>query len=301
MKSMTGFGISLFSPSESHSEKSGEDLHLEVIIRALNGRYLEMRFAMPAQYNAFETQMKSVVQEFFERGRIDITIKRKFGSRAVTHKTIVKTEMAKLWLESYKKLGAELGLSSEPNLEMISRLPEVIGIEEKMDVGSFEKKALLEVLKKALEACNGERDREGESLRVEFLKLLKELDQEVSTFERLRESANREIKKSMLEKIERMGFKDLQKEPRFAGEVALLIDKSDISEEITRLSEHIKNIRGLVMGAKSQGKKLDFYTQELLREINTIGSKSQVAKLTQSVVEAKAIVERMREQAQNVE
>jgi uncharacterized protein (TIGR00255 family) len=298
MKSMTGFGTSLLG---SNDDGDSEDFQIESTVRALNSRYLEIRFQMPTQYNPFESQLKTIVQEYFERGRVDLIIKRKFGARTVTHKTIVKSEMARLWIESYKKLGSELKLLAEPSLEMISRLPEVITIEEKMDVGSKEKKILLDVVRKALESCDGEREREGESLKKEFLDLLKQLDAQVATFSKLRESANKEIRKNMHEKIERMGFKNLEKEPRFIQEVALMIEKSDISEEISRLGEHTKAIRALVNGTKSQGKKLDFYTQELLREINTIGSKSQVAKLTQSVVEAKACVERMREQAQNVE
>lgn len=293
MKSMTGFGIHL---------NGTEDLQIESTVRALNSRYLEVRFQMPSQYNQFESQLKILVQEYFERGRVDLTIKRKFGSEAVTHKTIVKPEVARLWIESYKRLGSELRLLADPSLEMVSRLPEVITIEEKMEVDSKEKKTLFESLEKALKACDGERLREGESLKKEFLNLLRELEIQVGVFAKLREEANKEIRKSMLEKIERMGFRDLSgKDPRFLQEVALIIEKSDITEEIHRLGEHIKAMKQLVGGTKSQGKKLDFYTQELLREINTIGSKSQVAKLTKAVVDAKAIVERMREQAQNVE
>ncbi|MNT90045.1 hypothetical protein D3C72_2308760 [compost metagenome] len=84
-------------------------------------------------------------------------------------------------------------------------------------------------------------------------------------------------------------------------EIVIQLEKADINEELSRLSEHIKNYSQLVSSATAEGKKLDFYTQELLREVNTIGSKSQVAKITQAVVEAKTLIERLREQVQNVQ
>ena len=88
---------------------------------------------------------------------------------------------------------------------------------------------------------------------------------------------------------------------RLMQEIVLQLEKSDINEELQRLQEHIKNYKKLLVSASSEGKKMDFYTQELLREVNTIGSKSQVAKLTQAVVEAKTMIERLREQVQNIE
>ena len=88
---------------------------------------------------------------------------------------------------------------------------------------------------------------------------------------------------------------------RLSQEVVIQLEKSDINEELARLKEHIKNYRHLFSATGAQGKKLDFYTQELLREVNTIGSKSSVSKLTQIVVQAKTLIERLREQVQNIE
>ncbi|MGE3974808.1 MAG: YicC/YloC family endoribonuclease [Bdellovibrionales bacterium] len=292
MKSMTGFG----------SHLSGTDeFQIESTVRALNSRYLEVRFLMPVQFNPFESEMRSLVQNYFERGRVDLILKRKVGSKTLTHKSVVRSEVAKIWIESYKKLGEDLKLKAEPSLDMISRLPDVITMEENMEIDSSEKKILLEALKSALEACDKEREREGSGLQKIMLSLLEELEAQVMVFGKLREAANKEIRKNMQDKIEALGLKKLEQEPRYMQEVAMMVEKSDISEEISRLGEHVKAMKDLVGATKSQGKKLDFYTQELLREINTIGSKSQVAKLTQSVVEAKAIVERIREQAQNIE
>ncbi len=88
---------------------------------------------------------------------------------------------------------------------------------------------------------------------------------------------------------------------RLTQEIVIQLERADINEELSRLQEHIKNYRQLIMSKEAEGKKLDFYTQELLREVNTIGSKSQVAKITSAVVEAKTLIERLREQVQNVQ
>ncbi|MCB0371178.1 MAG: DUF1732 domain-containing protein, partial [Bdellovibrionales bacterium] len=95
--------------------------------------------------------------------------------------------------------------------------------------------------------------------------------------------------------------KDLAEDPKMQQEIFFIAEKADISEEIQRLEEHLKNYKDLLLSKKSEGKKIDFYTQELLREINTIGSKSQSSKITQHVVEAKGLIEKLREQAQNIE
>ncbi|MCB0391827.1 MAG: DUF1732 domain-containing protein, partial [Bdellovibrionales bacterium] len=116
--------------------------------------------------------------------------------------------------------------------------------------------------------------------------------------ERMRQQANDELKLKYQEKLKKWSHYD---EHRISQEIASLLDKADINEELSRLNEHVKGCHNILNIQLPVGKKLDFYSQEILREINTIGSKSQIAKLTEQVVEAKSIVERFREQVQNVE
>ena len=113
--------------------------------------------------------------------------------------------------------------------------------------------------------------------------------------------ANKELEKRLQGRWESMKFPGAIDPQRISQEIVIQVDKADISEEISRLKEHLRSMKALLTSSEGQGKKMDFYSQELLREVNTIGSKSQVARLTQAVVDAKAIIERVREQVQNVE
>jgi uncharacterized protein (TIGR00255 family) len=103
------------------------------------------------------------------------------------------------------------------------------------------------------------------------------------------------------DRLQKLGFSGVLDDQRIAQEIVMQLDRADVSEELTRLKEHLKAYRQLLSSQESHGKKLDFYAQELLREVNTIGSKSQIAKLTGLVVDAKTVVEKIREQVQNVE
>jgi uncharacterized protein (TIGR00255 family) len=291
MDSMTGYGSAL---------TDDDGLHIEVTVKSLNGRFLEPRFQLPHQYSPFENELKNVLQKYLSRGRVEIFVRRKQNGGG-NLKTIVKADIARLWVEGYKKLGSELKLLADPNLDMVVRLPDVISFEEKMEVTSKEKKLLFDAFEEACKGCKQERRREGEMIKAELLSLTKEIEKKLDGVYKLRKQGNEALKKSLLKRLADLGFSNAQNDPRFIQEAALLVEKYDITEEVVRLREHIEVFRGVIKEGGAQGKKLDFYTQELLREANTIGSKSQVIKLTELVVEAKAIVERLKEQVQNVE
>ena len=138
-------------------------------------------------------------------------------------------------------------------------------------------------------------------LQKELEKLVHDLEKQVAIVAGLREDANRQLQERFEQKIgSRLKGQEMDPQ-RLTQEIVIQLEKADINEELVRLTEHLKNYKDLLKSAQAEGKKLDFYTQELLREVNTIGSKSQVAKITQAVVEAKTLIERLREQVQNVE
>jgi len=292
MKSMTGYGQGIIKTATSS---------IEVSLRAVNGRFLETRFHLPREYMAFEADLKKTLGKYFERGTLDIFVNRraKTGGQG-THLT-VNRELAKKYFDAYKIIAKELKIKAQFHVETFARLPEVIKMEEAEDVSSTEKKALLQAFEKACKACETERKREGKSVRFDMETLLNQLENEVEEIQSVREEVNQNLLQRFEQKI-KARMSGVEIEPaRLSQEVVLQVEKSDINEELTRLKEHIKNYRQLFQLTGSQGKKLDFYTQELLREVNTIGSKSSVSKLTQSVVQAKTFIERLREQVQNVE
>lgn len=198
-------------------------------------------------------------------------------------------------------MARDLKIRSELHIETIARWPDVIKIDDGNDVPPIEKKALFQAFEKACKACDSERRREGKSLRKDMEDSLASLEKEVSHIQDLREEVNQTLWERFESKIKSKIANLEIDSARLSQEVVMQLEKSDINEELTRLREHTKNYRNLFSESGPQGKKLDFYTQELLREVNTIGSKSSVSKLTQSVVEAKALIERLREQVQNIE
>lgn len=307
---MTGFGLAKFQST---------NVIIEVSIRSVNGRFFEPRFHMPREYVAYESDLKKTLSSYFQRGTVDIFVSRKVKSDSKT----VRLHLNEAILNQYisiankvspllekkaaggKKAKAEVGSDSHRrhlfSIESALRLPEVLHVEQETEVNENEWKNLLKTFEKACDFALKERVREGASLKKDMTHLLQQLEREIETMSQCREEANAHLQERFEAKIKSKGPNIEWDSSRVTQEVVLQLEKADINEELSRLKEHIKNYRHLIMGEESQGKKMDFYTQELLREVNTIGSKSNLSKLTQSVVEAKTYVERLREQVQNAE
>jgi uncharacterized protein (TIGR00255 family) len=292
MKSMTGYGL-----GKAQSENS----IIEVSLRAVNGRYFEPRFHIPKEFIPFEIEVKKLLQENFSRGTIDIFISRRVKPGVSIQNVSLNLSLTKKYLHAYKTLAKTLKIKPQVHLDSFARLPEVMSLDDTFEVGGDEKKSLLQAIKKAIEDCTKERQREGKSLRHDLESLLECLEKEVSSIEAVREEANQNLLSRFEQKIKaRLQGSDIDP-ARLSQEIVIQVERSDINEEVTRLREHIKNYKNLFSASEPIGKKLDFYTQELLREVNTIGSKSSLSKLTEKVVESKTLIERLREQVQNVE
>ncbi|MBC7741273.1 MAG: YicC family protein [Bdellovibrionaceae bacterium] len=296
MKSMTGFGV---------FRSQSNELTIEVSLRAVNGRFLETRFHLPRIYFAFESELKKKLSGTALRGTIDIYISRKLKATAVPGHIVINTKLAQEYMKAFKKLSTDLKIKDTIRLDQISKQPEVVQFEEAEAIHANEITLLKKTFDAALKKFDSERMREGQALKKDLQKNLKDLQRHIQKVSKLREEAN----KILLERFESKVKSRLPKEvaghamdpQRISQEIVIQLEKADINEELTRLTEHLKNFDKLVELSVVEGKKLDFYTQELLREVNTIGSKSQVAGITEAVVEAKTLIERVREQVQNIE
>jgi uncharacterized protein (TIGR00255 family) len=300
MKSMTGFGAS------SGSHLGGlKQVAIEVTIRSVNGRYLEPRFHLPREYLSFESGLKKSLQTEFQRGTIDIFVARKVTNKN-SHQIRVHDDLAVQYHRELLKLSRKLKISEPLSLSMILGLPDVIQVDSQVNVSPEEEKILFRTFEKAVKACMKERNREGEALRRELQNYLKDLQLQVGSISNRRMEVNVTLQERYLAKLQQKmeGLNLAVDGQRLLQEIVVQVDKSDIAEELSRLEEHMNNCQNILVKSSQEapsGKKLDFYTQELLREMNTIGSKSQVSDMTHSVVECKTIIERLREQIQNVE
>ena len=313
---MTGYGRS----KKSEPTKSPKEVWAEAWARSVNGRFLEIRVHLPREWAELEPEIRTMAQSILSRGTVDLHMNRVRGIES--HARVeIDERLAKEWSKALGKLAKATGSkSSAIPFDVIARAPDVIRVVNEIDLTPQEKSKVLETAKEALLALEIEKTREGNSIRTELLSLLSMLDIAVSKVSKLAADAPDDLRARLKTRMDRLENSGLQapgaEDSRFHQEVAILIDRGDIREEITRLSAHLKVYRELVegvatpqksgskastKGAAPIGKTLDFYAQELLREVNTVGSKSQTSELTRLVVEAKTLVEKIREQVQNVE
>ncbi len=296
MKSMTGYGL---------ARSQSNEVSIEVSVRAVNGRFLENRFHLPRGYYGFESDLKKKLTEFIKRGTVDVYISRKQKTNSVSSKIVMNTKLAAEYLKAFKKLSKDLQMNEAVKFELITRQSDVIQIEEQDQIAPNEIILLKKTFEAALKKFEVERLREGLALKKDLQKNLKDLQKYVLKISKLREDANKMLQEKFEAKLKSRLPKDAAAQgidpQRITQEIVIQLEKADINEEITRLNEHLKNFEKIIELDVVEGKKLDFYTQELLREVNTIGSKSQVAGITESIVESKTLIERIREQVQNVE
>lgn len=292
IKSMTGYGVAKCTTSSSH---------LEVNLRSVNGRFLETRIHLPRELIGLESEIKKMLGRFFNRGTVDVIVSRKSRSEKNTGKLFLHEDMAQAWLQAASQIKKIGSFKKDLSLAAVLQLPQVVSFEEEMQGVDEDGQEVLRLVDLASQACREERLREGQALQTELLGILDRLTETARSLEDIKIDINEQLKEKLDTRL-KARWPDIAVDvQRFQQELALLWDKADITEEITRLTEHLKHYRQLLLSTKVQGKKLDFYTQELLREMNTIGSKSPSVSLTQLVVTAKTDIEKLREQVQNIE
>jgi uncharacterized protein (TIGR00255 family) len=291
--SMTGYGKATFSKN---------NLTIEIEVKTLNNRHLDINSKLPRDYSEHEMKLREAVQKFFKRGRVDIQVNRSLKAKAAPQlkfNLALYEKLTKLFRDQAKKLKIyEEEFAQEALIEILSR-KDVLEVVEEIPVKPAQEKELL--FKLLNQACS----KVQQSRRIEGARLVKDI--KVRTNMLLKNAAG--IKKfsiigagkaraNLLSKIKNMKVESL--EPgRLEQEVALLLLRSDITEELVRLESHLKTLANNT--SSIDGKKLDFMLQEILREFNTIGSKSADVDITGLVVDAKTEIERIREQSQNLE
>lgn len=289
MKSMTGY-------AESQVTTAGGVV--EFALRSVNGRFLDIKFHLPSSLSSIEKDLREIISGQMSRGTLSVTLsKRTKGERTFR----VSTDRAKAVFQDLKKLSKDLGLKNDVTLKDLLSFSPFLTSDDTSDVlSAADHKKILAGLRATLKKLEAEKLREGLQLQRDILGRLKQIEDLVLVISQLRAGAQKEVRERLEKRIADLKLKDFDGE-RLSQEVVWSIEKADIQEELTRLQEHLRHIKKLMESKEGSGKKLDFYTQELLREINTIGAKANHSGITESVVEVKTLVDQIKEQVQNLE
>ena len=298
--SMTGFAQALV-------ERDGSSVRIN--LRSVNHRFLDLHLRMPDGFEVFEPRIRQAIRNRLRRGHVDVNIYYEPGGTGTVE---VNHDLAESYLKAVEKLRQEFGVKTEPDLVALFRLPGVVAApgaasellnEEKQERLGEQLDGCLEQALNKLEAM---RRSEGQSLTVEMQGILGQIAERTAEIETLAERVRPAIARRLAERLEEL-LKGVQLDPiRLAQEAAMLAERSDVSEELARLRSHVEQFRKLLAGAGEAGKKLDFLLQEMQREANTLLSKtpgveSEGLAITGLALEVKSDIEKLREQAQNVE
>lgn len=291
MRSMTGYG---------RGEAENADKKFTVEIKSINHRYSETIIKQPRQYMLLEDSIRRLVQNYIQRGRVEIYIKvEETGLKKPEIK--VDKENAIAYYNYLKDLANYIGISPNINIHQLATLPEVIKLEELEEDLDEVWKVMQISLTKALKQLLLMRETEGEILKKDIeqrILFLQELCEKISLRSPL---VVEEYREKMQNRIKELLDETQYDENRFSQEVVYFAEKCGITEELVRLKSHFQQFNFSLNTNESVGRKLDFLVQELNRETNTIGSKANDLEISQLVVEMKSEIEKIREQVQNIE
>ena len=288
IKSMTGFG---------KGEAVVGDKKFRVELRSLNSKQLDLSIKIPSKYRAAEAEVRSIVTRELQRGKVDCFVS--FEAAVAETSSHINRETFKAYAEELRQVSAEGGLtiSDDALLRSVLRMPDVVTNEER-EVSDDELKAILEATAIAAEELNKFRVQEGAILIADLLKridLIEQYRHEVEPFEGARVEV---IKTRIRENIEKLQLE--VDNNRLEQEMIFYIEKLDITEEKVRLDNHCNYFREVAAEEEAPGRKLGFIAQELGREINTMGSKSNEANMQRLVVKMKDELEKIKEQVLNI-
>lgn len=288
---MTGFG-------QSQGKVNQTTISIEV--KTVNHRFLDFSFKMPRELLVFEDAMKQKIRQYFERGRIDVFIN--IMGEGIRAKHIqVNWKTLDQYLQGLKEIKENRDVSGDIELEDLIQLEDIFVEEEEAQVDEKLEEKILEILDDVLKNVHTMRQEEGSTLKQDILNRIQKINRQVNELEGQIDLIQKQYRERITERIKEHLDSAVQDESRIVQEVALLTDKSDITEEITRLFSHVEQVIETIELKQPIGRKLDFIAQELLRETNTIGSKSNDVRISKIVVALKSEVEKIKEQVQNIE
>ena len=291
IKSMTGFG---------RCEFTDEKRKFTVELKSVNHRYLDVNIKMPKKLNFFESSIRALLKEYIERGKVDVYITYEDYTED-NYALKYNSALAAQYLDYLNRMAEEFGLENDIRVSNLSRYPDVLVMEEQ----DVDEKELWDGLERALRgACEqfvASRIKEGENLKVDLIDKLDHMISYIDFIEKRSPLIMEEYRKRLEDKIKEI-LGDLQMDDgRIATEVTIYADKVCVDEETVRLRSHINTTKDTLLEGGSIGRKLDFIAQEMNREANTILSKANNIQISDTGINLKTSIEKVREQIQNIE
>lgn len=295
VRSMTGYGRGIYSDNQRS---------ITVEVKAVNHRYCDITVKMPRKYSFAEEKIKAAAKEVMRRGKIEIGVSIDNFGKSETDVNL-NLEVAKRYYDALTELSQSFALSGDGQvpLSLLAGMTDVLTTVPAADDEEEFTRELMAALKEALEGISAMRTVEGEKLALDILKRADIIENTKNLISVRAPKIEREYKEKLKARITELLDGSVEvPEDRLALEAAIFADKANITEEIVRLGSHIDQLRTFINGdEETVGKKIDFLVQEMNREANTIGSKSNDMDITSWMLELKAEIEKIREQVQNIE
>ena len=292
IRSMTGFG---------RAERSAGNTLVVAELRSVNHRFLDLKLKLPGEAVLLEPDLRRLAHRRLGRGRVDLSIslQRENGRSEIQ----VNQELLRRYLAVARSIQKDTGVAGELNLQTLLQLPGAVRVESsRAQLTRAESTAVRGAVEEALGALCEMREREGEVLAKDMRKRLSAIRKRAAAIRKRAQGAEQRVTSRLRERIRRLAEGVPVDPARLAQEVAYLADRSDVAEELVRLEAHLDAMLTLTEGQDGPvGKELDFLTQELHRETNTIHSKAGDLPISRAAIEIKSEVEKIREQVQNIE
>jgi uncharacterized protein (TIGR00255 family) len=270
-------------------------------LKSVNHRFLDLHFRLPSGSDSLEMQLRRLLKENIARGHVEVTVSL---DRGINDSFALNRPLVSAYIYAFRAAAGEFGVSAEPDLNAILRIPGALDSAGSVDDTALEP-AVMAAVSEALDRLNRMREQEGAGIERELRQRMQHLGEAVKTVQLHRRTVLQDYLKRLQARLQELLGAGPDKE-RAMQEAALLVDRSDIQEEIVRLENHVQHFLGLLDEAGEVGKKLDFLLQEMNREANTLLSKTSglagdALKITEAGLAIKAEIEKSREQVQNLE
>jgi len=293
MKSMTGYG---------RGESAQDGFKVTVELSSVNRRQSEISVYLPRELEALEPRIRDEINRRIARGRLTIKVSLHAANGSWPGRVKLNAALARAYARELNRLARELKLAGAVTLETLVRAPGVLQTDEGLTDAETFRPAVEKALQKALGALIKMREREGTHLAKDLQKRIAVVRKSVERVQKQAPEVVKRFQEQLRERIKNAGLEmpDVEDE-RLLKEIVYFADRSDISEELTRLQSHFQQFDDCVKSGEPVGRTLDFLAQEINREVNTIGSKANDSLISREVVSLKAELEKFREQVQNVE